>query len=347
MRMNKPSQGDSDAVPRLAVVVTCWNYEEYVGRAIESVFVQARPDIELIVVDDGSTDGSWAVIEASGAQAVRTANAGARAACIVGLARTTAPFILFLDADDELKPGALDTILPLLDERVAKLQFPLERIGPDGEQLGSVFPTLSAGRDCGAIARQILRSGTYPTPPTSGNVFRRDVCSLLAEATYESWADGILLLAAPFFGDVVTVAEPLALYRIHDRNDSGSGREPKPGNLKRDLDRFEAQLDHLRELLRPLGLAHQLIDPRRAFVYLERSLALAVVSERRPSPLLCARFLARTLQDRFPPASATAFAVLAVGSLLLPSPMARRLLAYRFSLGDRSALGLLRATFMP
>jgi hypothetical protein len=49
------------------------------------------------------------------------------------LDRTRAPFVLFLDADDELKPGALGMIIDRLDPGVAKLQFPLTRIDADGK----------------------------------------------------------------------------------------------------------------------------------------------------------------------------------------------------------------------
>src|SRR5690242_13816033 len=122
--------------PKLAVVIPCYNYAAFVERAIRSVLDQARNDCELVVVDDGSTDRSWEVIKHTGAKAFRTQNQGARLACLFGLEKTSAPFILFLDADDELKPGALAAITDELDSGVAKLQFSLTRIDAAGNLIG-------------------------------------------------------------------------------------------------------------------------------------------------------------------------------------------------------------------
>jgi len=117
---------------------------------------------------------------------------------LFGLEKTKAPFVLFLDADDELKPGALVKIIDRLDPGVAKLQFPLTRIDTDGNIISAALPALDTFRDRHVLARQVLRRGVYRSPPTSGNVFRRDVCKLLREADYDKFVDGVILFAAPF-----------------------------------------------------------------------------------------------------------------------------------------------------
>jgi glycosyltransferase involved in cell wall biosynthesis len=76
--------------PKLAVVISCYNYESFVERAIRSVLDQGRHDCEVVVVDDGSTDGSWDVIGRSGVTAFRIENRGARLACLFGLDKTCA-----------------------------------------------------------------------------------------------------------------------------------------------------------------------------------------------------------------------------------------------------------------
>lgn len=235
--------------PKLAVIITCWNYADFVGRAIESVTSQNCPDCELVVVDDGSTDESWSVIRRHEASAYRIANRGQRAACAFGLERTSAPFILFLDADDELLPGSLNKIVKLLDPSVAKVQFPLRRINRNGAAIGRPFPRLTSWREREKVQRRIFDSGVYTTPPTSGNVFRRDLCALVAEADYDVAVDGVILFAAPFYGDIVSLREPLGLYRIHGRNDSGVGRAPDPVRLERDLQRYRLRIEHLNAVL--------------------------------------------------------------------------------------------------
>ena len=77
--------------PKLAVIISCYNYELFVERAIRSVLDQGRHDCELVVVDDGSTDGSWDAISRSGVTAFKIDNSGQRAACLFGLDRTRAP----------------------------------------------------------------------------------------------------------------------------------------------------------------------------------------------------------------------------------------------------------------
>src|SRR6266700_3723528 len=260
--------------PKLAIVIACFNYERFVERAIRSVLDKSRDDCEVIVVDDGSTDGSWDVISRSGATAFRIENRGARLACLFGLDKTPAPFVLFLDADDELKPGSLGVIIDHLDPGVAKLQFPLTRIDADGNVISGAFPPLEAFRGRDVLARQVLKSGVYKSPPTSGNVFRRDLCELLREADYDKFVDGVILFAAPFLGDVVSIPEEIGCYRIHGRNDSGLGRTPDAGSLERDIDRFLARMEHLRAIVRRLEPDQELVDPRETFYFREHKLFL-------------------------------------------------------------------------
>lgn len=332
----------ASANPKLAIVITCWNYERYVEHAIRSVVAQGRDDCELVVVDDGSTDASWNVIRRSGVRAFRIENGGQRAACLFGLDRTRAPFILFLDADDELKPGSLETIIAALDPDTAKLQFPLTRIDADGNVIGAAPPALEAFRARDVLARRVLRTGVYTTPPTSGNVFRRDVCELLREAAYDKAVDGVILFAAPFMGDIVSLSEALGLYRIHDRNDSGLGRPLDPQSLERDIRRFTERMDHLSTIVSRLGETRRLVKPQDTYFYLERRFCFDVASGRRPSPGALPRLLLRLLKEYYPLKTKAAMAAFFLAATWLPNPRARALLSYRFKVGSRSPFGFLK-----
>ena len=325
--------------PRLAVVISCYNYKSFVGRAIQSILSQSCDDCEVVVVDDGSTDRSWEVIARSGVTAFRIENSGQRAACVFGLDRTRAPFVLFLDADDELKAGALRAIIDRLDPGISKLQFPLTRIDGDGNVIDDTASPLEAFRDRDALARQVLTSGVYKTPPTSGNVFRRDVCELLREATYDRAVDGVILFAAPFLGDVISVSDELGRYRIHGRNDSGLGRVPDAGSIERDINRFLARMEHLRTILQRLEPDRKLVDPRDTFYFQEQSFHLQVASGRRPRlsslPGLIANLPAQPVSAKNKLAM-TAYFILAS---VLPNERGKALLAYRLKTGPRTALG--------
>lgn len=332
--------------PRLAIIILCFNYEHYVERAIRSVVAQCRDDCELVVVDDGSTDSSWDVISSAGVTAFRINNSGQRLASLFALDRTQAPFILFLDADDELKPGSLERIIPRLDPNVAKLQFPLTRINADGDVIGKARPSLEAFRTRNDLANRILRTGIYTTPPTSGNVFRRDVCEILREAARDKAIDGVMLSAAPFMGDVVSLSDELGLYRIHERNYSGLGRALDPVILKRDICRFVERMDHLRMILDRFGQSRDLVKPQDTFFYTERSFYLYIASGRRQGcvnmPLLIARLWGEYYHITVKIAMSLFFLLVS----LLPDSRAKSLLTYRFRVGRRSALGFLKTIIM-
>ena len=337
----------SSEEPRLAVVISCYNYERFIERSIDSVLKQNRDDCELVVVDDGSTDSSWEIIRRRGVRAFRIENSGQRAACLFGLDQTRAPFVLFLDADDELVSGSLATIISHLGPDVAKLQFALSLIDAEGNPRGGAFSTLEQFRDRERLVREVLRRGVYKTPPTSGNVFRRDLCELLREADYDVAVDGIILFAAPLFGDVVSLSAELGRYRIHGRNDSGLGQGPSALALERDIRRFLARMEHLRSIVLRLAPERELVQSREAFYYRERTFYLDIISGRRPRVAVLPRLLSALAPEPYPIKSKLALATFFALGALLSNSRAKSLLAYRLASERRSALGLARAILWP
>jgi glycosyltransferase involved in cell wall biosynthesis len=91
----------------VTVVIPCFNQAEFLPAAIRSVFHQLEHSVECIVVDDGSTDGTSEVAGELGARVIRQPNRGLSEARNAGLAAARSEFVVFLDADDELLPGAL------------------------------------------------------------------------------------------------------------------------------------------------------------------------------------------------------------------------------------------------
>jgi alpha-1,6-rhamnosyltransferase len=93
---------------RASIVIPCYNAERFIAEAIESALGQTLPAAEIIVVDDGSTDSSLDVIRSfSGITVMTQPNGGSSAARNAGLARVSTEYVLFLDADDRLKPEAI------------------------------------------------------------------------------------------------------------------------------------------------------------------------------------------------------------------------------------------------
>ena len=110
------SLGENQAL--VSVIMPAYNASPYIGEAIRSVIDQDYPNIELIVVDDGSVDGSAEVAESFGSRVkvIRQANAGVAAARNRGLAAARGELIAFLDADDLWLPGKLSAQVAYLSQ---------------------------------------------------------------------------------------------------------------------------------------------------------------------------------------------------------------------------------------
>lgn len=95
--------------PKISVVVPCFNAEKYIGIAIESVLAQRWPNLEIVVVDDGSSDGSVELIRERFpvVRLIQQTNQGVAAARNNGISHAKGDWIAFLDADDYWLPGKL------------------------------------------------------------------------------------------------------------------------------------------------------------------------------------------------------------------------------------------------
>ena len=107
----------SDSAPLISVMIGAYNAEPYLAEAIESVFAQTHRPLELIVVDDGSTDGTATVAQAYGDRLsfAQQENGGNGASRNRALQLATGDYLAFLDADDRFTPRKLDLQLAALD----------------------------------------------------------------------------------------------------------------------------------------------------------------------------------------------------------------------------------------
>jgi glycosyltransferase involved in cell wall biosynthesis len=105
-----------------SVVVTCYNYKDYVIEAVDSALAQSRAAAQIIVVDDGSTDGSTQLLQQRYGDDARVTlvcveNGGQLSAFQQGVAHARSDVICFLDADDRWSPDYLAKIGQVFDER--------------------------------------------------------------------------------------------------------------------------------------------------------------------------------------------------------------------------------------
>jgi glycosyltransferase involved in cell wall biosynthesis len=109
-------------MPGVTVVMPAYNVEQYIAAAIESVLAQTFCDFELLVVDDGATDGTAAIAESfvrrdSRVRLLQKTNGGLSSARNAALRRSTAPAIAILDSDDLWDPRFLEAQIELLAKR--------------------------------------------------------------------------------------------------------------------------------------------------------------------------------------------------------------------------------------
>jgi glycosyltransferase involved in cell wall biosynthesis len=108
-----------DTLGLVSIIIPVYNRQELIKSAIESALAQTYSDVEVIVVDDGSTDGTPYVLEryANAIKVITQPNCGQSAARNTGLVRCSGEYVLFLDSDDCLEPFAVKTLLVGLKEK--------------------------------------------------------------------------------------------------------------------------------------------------------------------------------------------------------------------------------------
>ncbi|MDB5847638.1 MAG: glycosyl transferase family 2, partial [Rhodoferax sp.] len=119
--------GSSDltsVLPGLTVIIPNYNYQEFIAQAIDSALAVEWPRVQIIVVDDGSTDRSREVIEAyrGRVEIVHQANAGQLQAYNVGFTLANEEVVIFLDSDDLLDPQVMQEVAATWRSGVSKVQ---------------------------------------------------------------------------------------------------------------------------------------------------------------------------------------------------------------------------------
>lgn len=208
--------------PTVSVIVTNYNYANYVAAAIESALNQTCPPDELIVVDDGSTDNSAEVIRRyqDRIHVILQKNEGGRAIKNSALSHCHGELVIYLDADDLLYPTAVERVCKEFSPGVAKVQYDLDIIDAEGARLGRRFCNFYGNLTPVDVQTCFQRTGTYLWPVTSGNAYARDFLIRVLPLTLRVPHDGALNTIAPLYGKVVTIAEPQGQYRVHSRNNS-------------------------------------------------------------------------------------------------------------------------------
>jgi glycosyltransferase involved in cell wall biosynthesis len=330
--------------PLVSIVIDNYNYGRFIAAAVQSALDQTYPNIEVVVVDDGSTDESRVVIAGFGDRitTVFQENAGQSAAFNAGFNASRGDIVIFLDSDDAIRPEAAATIVAQWRPGVAKAQWCLSSVDAEGRFLGSIFPNYPPGLSSDDIRREVLRSALYPCPPTSGNAYARWFLEkVLPVNVLRQGTDGPLNAVAPLYGEIVTLDRVLSYYRVHGAND-GAQKSLAPQKFARFIEMDMARSSFLRRHAMRLDFDVVGEPNDRAILHLQYRIASLklrpqdhpVKGETLAGAVRLALAAAMTGRDRL--VSRLLIGAWCVAVAASPRPVAERLIAWRFAPQSRS-----------
>jgi hypothetical protein len=247
--------------PLVSVLIACYNHAPYVGAAIESALKQTYGRLEVVVCDDGSSDGSHAVVQHwaerdTRVRFTRQQNGGQSSALNTAFANATGAILALLDSDDLWEAHRLERVVDAFraNPQAGGVMHRLVVIDTASRVLKPVHPpSLSQGW----LAPAILDSdrAVRPSlPPASGISLRREVADLVfpLSSSLRSIADCALSHRVALVTNVATVAEILGSYRQHEANITGAAGPTTEARITATLSQLTQLLEDRRQFLATL-----------------------------------------------------------------------------------------------
>ena len=208
---------------KVSVIIPAYNAEQYITECIQSVVTQTYGDIEILIINDGSTDGTKRKAQIlkkddSRINIIDQSNKGIIAARSSGLLKSTGEVVLFLDADDFLLPDAVDLLVSKMNETGADMiignHFRLENGNKKAVQ--NILP--KTGEDGKAIRYMLL--GKF-TAYMWGKLFKKELFNGIEIPNQLTYAEDMLTILSIFCKNSVHLAmvtTPIQCYRVHPGN---------------------------------------------------------------------------------------------------------------------------------
>ncbi|TRX73786.1 glycosyltransferase [Pseudomonas mangiferae] len=203
------------SAPRVSLVVPVYNGAAYVAETLDSLLAQAYPDLEVIVIDDGSTDATWDVLQpyADRCRLLRQANRGQAATLNQGWSLAEGELLGYLSADDTLEPQAIARLVAALQARPQGVM-----VYPDFWLFDAEGVRLRKVDAPPFVYAEVVLEGACPVGP--GALFRRELLPRIGgwDPHLRQIPDWEFLLRVGLCGEVVHCAEPLASFRVHEQS---------------------------------------------------------------------------------------------------------------------------------
>jgi glycosyltransferase involved in cell wall biosynthesis len=225
--------GQINAVaPKVSIIVTNFNYADYIKDCLHSVSLQTYPDVECIIVDDHSSDDSVDRIESfihNDNSHVRftlvrhESTRGQHAAFRTGVQQAVGVFVSFLDADDLLLPDFVSehVRVHLSCAPVAFTSSNQYQIDSKGQVIGGVHPDLETQNTYRGVGTISLQRSFWVWATTSSMMFRRPVLDYVlsdSDNAFRKCADNYICHFSNLLGGSILIPSVLGCYRRHQNN---------------------------------------------------------------------------------------------------------------------------------
>jgi glycosyltransferase involved in cell wall biosynthesis len=227
--------------PLVSILVNNYNYGRFLSKAIDSAIKQEYQNIEVIVVDDGSADGSREIIESYGGRIIPVykENGGQASAFNAGFAVSKGDIICLLDSDDIFYPQKIERIASMYTKNpdIGWLFHPLDFISSDGKKVNVRDPYGKSDSCKLSLREQMIKKGasSFIAPATSGLTFRRTLLGKILpmpEAKNVLLSDNYLKFMSFLLSDGFFLNEKLAQLVLHGSNLYTLRQDPKALRLR-------------------------------------------------------------------------------------------------------------------
>ncbi len=262
----KPDKVMTNDGSTVSVIIPAFNHQDYIEEALRSVLAQSWRELEIIVVDDGSTDDTARIAEQVLQSAtrphrlVRQSNRGAHAAINKGLELARGRFLTILNSDDFYHPERLSVLVRAATDTGRRMLFSAVRhVGPGGEPVPDEHPMVACYR-CSLEAARLFPTETfellrYNFAITSGNLFfERSLFEQIGLFRPLRFChDWDFLLRSVVMEEPLFIREPLICYRVHGGNTILQGKDVEVVGGEETRQVRGHYLDHARHPANPLA----------------------------------------------------------------------------------------------
>jgi glycosyltransferase involved in cell wall biosynthesis len=223
--------------PLISVIIPTYNRLEYIQQAIDSVLLQTYPYIEILVIDDGSTDGTEKRLRGKYGEKIRylwQENQGESVARNHGLTLSKGQHVAFLDSDDLWAPKKLAIQAKILEHSTHHEAVAVCSSAWRIDSLGNPIGLRPVGRTRRLCKRQLVDFFTGPKifAPPSNLLVRKDAMQQLEgfDPRIQYGEDWDFVIRLRHLGAILYTDQPLLFYRVHGSSQQGI---PKPDCLKK------------------------------------------------------------------------------------------------------------------